>query len=509
MKSVLVFALVCFIGPGFLIALPTNQDTDDIIVLEDDPEPIIVDQPAMIPLIKLTPAMNVEESTANPVNCLICKRVAKWIMKELEDNKTEVSVVQALDQVCDRIFSAGKSLDCKEFVSRYTHEIIQLIIQEDDPKTVCRLLNVCGARVDQTQQESNCNGCIESTDTFLKLFPLVSHPNRSSSAPLLLIYLCESGEVEGDCIQFMENHIETITPILKSNPNSRQICNAIDMCPKPQEVPIQTEVEETQSHVQSLPTCFVCKRIVKWVNEQIKENRTEAAIEAALRDVCHFLRDIDNCHERVADWSEKLIKVLKTATDSEIACDLMAVCGFPSSVEREQEEIIIVNQEDTPTTTPPSTVSTACHECQNIAHYIQARLNDYKTEKELDDFVIERICDQITQESIRETCTSFVNEYGPAVMQMIALKAFDPKIVCETELRICPRSLDTSSQEENEQEFEILPPTSQRTCDVCVNTVKELDSLLAVEQIDKDISKVAARVCSRVPVDRQKQVRQV
>lgn len=457
-----------------------------------------------VPLIKLTPAKSVT-TKVNPVNCLLCKQVAKWVMTKLKDNKTEVSVVEALDVVCDKIFTKGKKLDCKEFVSRYTHEIIQLIIQEDDPKTVCRLLDVCSARIFEqpTLIERTCDACMRSTETFMHMLPVVGQSNNTATTPLLLIYLCESLGMQEDCVEFMERHAPFMRVFMERRRNPRQVCDAIDLCTKySTDVVVEPVTETEEMEVESLPTCFVCKRIVKWINHQVKDNRTEAAIEAALGDVCKFVKDIDNCHLRVAAWSEKLVQVMKTATDTELTCDLMGVCAFPfsgSAIEREQEDEVIT---EVPTTTPTPKRS-ACYECQHIAHFIQRELNDYDKEKEIDDFVIHSVCDKVTQEAVRATCTSFITEYGPSIMQIIALKAFDPKMVCERDLGICPKTVPVLQDED----FEILRPTSQKTCDACVHTVKELDALLATESIDKDIAKVAARVCSRMPADRQRQVR--
>ena len=482
----------------FLLLLPIFGDakpSQGIVSQDNDLMPPEIVE--VVPLVKLTPAQTLV--TRNPMDCLICKQVARWVMTKLKDNKTEISVVQALDEVCDKIFTKGKAFDCKEFVSRYTHEMIQFIIQEDDPKTVCRLLNVCTSWISEetTLKDKTCSSCLTNTDSFRRLLPFNHNLNLSSTTPLLLIYLCESAGLDEDCVTFMERNRPFMSVFLREERTSREVCDAINLCEQQtlQEVVIEpeTEVEE----VQLLPTCFVCKRIVKWVNHQIKDNRTEAAIEDALEDVCKFVKDVDNCHLRIAAWSQKLVQVMKTATDTDLTCELMGACGLVlPSIEREEEEESIMS------TTPP-TEQGACHECQNFAHFIQTELYDYNKEKEVDDFLIERICDKIIQEAVKDTCKSFINEYGPSIMQQIAVKAFDPKKLCERELRLCP----PSSVPEQQTDFEIIRPASERTCDTCVEVVKELDSLLAVEKIDKDISKVAARICSRVPSDRQKQVR--
>ncbi|KAI1280649.1 hypothetical protein HDE_13763 [Halotydeus destructor] len=85
-----------------------------------------------------------------------------------------------------------------------------------------------------------------------------------------------------------------------------------------------------------------------------------------------------------------------------------------------------------------STSDEACYECQSIAHFIQTELYDYQKEKEIDDWVIRRICSKVVSVIGRETCESFTEEYGPAILQLIAMQVFDPKGLCEKQLKLCP-----------------------------------------------------------------------
>lgn len=51
-------------------------------------------------------------------------------------------VMQAVEKVCS-LLPATLSAQCKDLIDTYGQAIIELLIQEADPKTVCNLLGLC------------------------------------------------------------------------------------------------------------------------------------------------------------------------------------------------------------------------------------------------------------------------------------------------------------------------------------------------------------------------------
>jgi len=184
----------------------------------------------------------------------------------------------------------------------------------------------------------------------------------------------------------------------------------------------------------------------------------------------------------------------------------------------------------------------ACFECQQIAHFIQTELYDYNKEKQVDDWLINNVCRRISVTEAQQTCESFVQEYGPSVLQLIAMKAFDPKALCEQELKLCPpsppvmatdpvpdltydmipednREVEASTvsltesvdhsmespQVEPKQEFEMIQPENGVKCELCVLLVRQLDELMESGKIGEDISETAAKACSIFKGERKEQ----
>ncbi|XP_068580952.1 prosaposin [Cebidichthys violaceus] len=101
---------------------------------------------------KLFPATKIESATdksAKPMvrvrespQCSICKFVMKELEDQLVDQKTEEEVVHAVEKVCTYLPSS-LSAQCKDLIETYGQAIIELLVQQADPKTICIVLALC------------------------------------------------------------------------------------------------------------------------------------------------------------------------------------------------------------------------------------------------------------------------------------------------------------------------------------------------------------------------------
>ncbi|MCI4376778.1 hypothetical protein PGIGA_G00192370 [Pangasianodon gigas] len=74
--------------------------------------------------------------------CAICEFVMKELESIIQDHTTEEEVVQAVEKVCS-LLPSTLTAQCKDLIETYGQAIIELLIQEADPKTVCSLLGLC------------------------------------------------------------------------------------------------------------------------------------------------------------------------------------------------------------------------------------------------------------------------------------------------------------------------------------------------------------------------------
>ena len=62
----------------------------------------------------------------------------------LKDNRSKEAIENALKMVCSKLPSTI-SQECSDFVNQYADLVINLLIQEGDPKKVCTALNLCSS----------------------------------------------------------------------------------------------------------------------------------------------------------------------------------------------------------------------------------------------------------------------------------------------------------------------------------------------------------------------------
>ncbi|XP_023819351.1 prosaposin isoform X2 [Oryzias latipes] len=102
-----------------------------------------------IPALELFPATKVEAAAAKRLvrvkespQCAICEFVMKQVEAMLTDETTEEEVIQAVQKVC-YLVPSSLTAQCKDLIETYGEAIIELLVQEVDPKTVCTMLALC------------------------------------------------------------------------------------------------------------------------------------------------------------------------------------------------------------------------------------------------------------------------------------------------------------------------------------------------------------------------------
>ncbi|XP_072533734.1 prosaposin [Salminus brasiliensis] len=106
-----------------------------------------------IPALKTFPATKVVEAASlkpakkmvrarDSPQCAICEYVMKELENMIQDQATEEEVMQAVEKVCN-ILPSTLTAQCKDLIETYGQAIIELLVQEADPKTVCTLLGLC------------------------------------------------------------------------------------------------------------------------------------------------------------------------------------------------------------------------------------------------------------------------------------------------------------------------------------------------------------------------------
>ncbi|XP_043118362.1 antimicrobial peptide NK-lysin-like [Puntigrus tetrazona] len=73
--------------------------------------------------------------------CSICKSVMKAVKKKLSANADAEEVKTKLNNTCEKMKLL--SGPCKKLVKKYLHSIVDELMTDDGPKTICTKIHVC------------------------------------------------------------------------------------------------------------------------------------------------------------------------------------------------------------------------------------------------------------------------------------------------------------------------------------------------------------------------------
>lgn len=193
--------------------------------------------------------------------------------------------------------------ECKDFVDTYTADIIALLIREVDPAKICELLKICPKP---------------------KNVAFLTKPNLLTCGlcDYVSTYITTDYPVENACSHFStENNVKQQCEILVHlyKPN---ICPELPLC-------FDDTTSKQSVELKANPAeCALCKFVVNYVDTVIQNNKSEAAIEAALEKVCTILPHALNssCVQFVENYGPILVQLLEKYVTPDQVCAAIKAC---------------------------------------------------------------------------------------------------------------------------------------------------------------------------------------
>ncbi|XP_036402825.1 prosaposin isoform X2 [Megalops cyprinoides] len=131
---------------GFCQSLPHSVPMEKLVAAKVFPAAKLFpaemkEKPVEMKPVALKPAKKMVRARESP-QCAICEFVMKEVESMLQEEKTEENVVHAVEKVC-KVLPSTLSAQCKDLIEAYGQAIIELLVQEADPATICTLLGLC------------------------------------------------------------------------------------------------------------------------------------------------------------------------------------------------------------------------------------------------------------------------------------------------------------------------------------------------------------------------------
>ncbi|XP_066930339.1 uncharacterized protein [Clytia hemisphaerica] len=398
---------------------------------------------------------------ANPVTCEVCEYAMQYLDSMLSDNATEAEIRQGLDQLCGYL-PASVSGECTSLVNQYADTIIKLIVQELDPATICKELQLCAAskKVTNVKDDLTCTVCQDALEV---LDNIIKENKTEEAIKNGLDKLCSllPSSLSGECQSLVTLYGDAILNLLINEIDPSAICKELKLCASARKVvktPIKNEV-----------TCEFCKYAMTYLDNQLKSDRTEAKIKSALDSLCtHLPSSVSGeCESLINSNLDFLVQLLVRELDPTTICDALKVC----------------------TTSPTKVSGEACTLCDFIVGQLVKDLKDNSTEDEILN-ALEGMCAKLPTH-LNDECVIVVKRYFPQLVNL--LRTEDAQTICHY-LGFCSSSLKNHSLKKA-----LLVKTNPVECEVCQSAIGYLDSVLTEQSTEDEIKTAVKSLCSHLP----------
>ncbi|XP_037274476.1 prosaposin [Rhipicephalus microplus] len=442
-------------------------------------------------------ASSVSSKKPTDGECDICKILVKFVYNQLQDNKTEEEVKNLLDKVCS-LLPDSLEKTCTDTVNTYYDELVELIVKGFTPEQVCQELGLCPsakkagvppvASVSSKKATNLCDVC-KVVVTFINDELLQKNKTVDDVKKLLgRVCIVVPDPMKQACAAAVNNYCDLIVHFIVMGLTPEAICEEFALCTSAKK-PGMPPVESFPSHKATDDVCDICKVVVKFVYDELQDNKTEEEVKKLLDSVCTLLPESlkQTCMDTVNTYYDQLVQLIVQGFTPEEVCEQLSLCT----------SVLAKKAGMPPVSSVPSKKATddVCDICKVVVKFVYDELQDNKTEEEVKK-LLDKVC-SVLPESLKQTCTDTVNTYYDQLVQLI-VQGFTPEEVCE-QLSLC-----TSASKEP---VATRPAkiANDEECTYCTTIVQYVYDALQDEKTEEEIKEALDEVCTLFHGDRRQQ----
>ncbi|XP_012523993.1 prosaposin [Monomorium pharaonis] len=306
--------------------------------------------------------------------------------------------------------------------------------------------------------------------------------------------------IEGECQEFVNTYGDAVVALLVQEIDPSQVCTMIRICPSEALLKMWEKIPKqyTITTVEDKPSCPFCLLAITQVYDVIKNNKTEANIEAELDKLCNHLPQnlINQCTEFVKTYSKELVDMLLADMTPQEVCTYLHLCdptkdpGPKHNYIPEKSEEILTNEipEYPLHIFQPTNIldDSVCIICEFAMQYIDKTIGNNKTRAKIEK-AVHGVCNYLPK-TVAKECNEFVDEYADALISVLA-EDVTPKEAC-TVLGLCKVNMKKIQESISE-------------CALCRSIISQIDKLLGNSRVDAEIEEVVKKVCKYLPGNNQ------
>lgn len=385
------------------------------------------------------PHIYVPQGKAEPI-CTDCKKFMQDIKTMATSQASEKQIETMIEQqLCSQLGSFAS--ECNQLVEMYVPEIMQLLTAEFDPNQICQMMQFCNATGSTPKamlaklrlrksplfmQASKLTGveeCVMCKTALGEIQTLSKDKAVQSEVEFYLktIVCAQMGSLKDACDSSVMQYAPELFELIAEELDPATRCQSLGFCTALNKNKISEnatpQLVHTPKKVKASPQCVMCEFVMREIDGMLTNNATEKEIIAALDKVCSILPSTisDECKGFVDQYGPAVIILLSEELSPALVCSTLGLCSSKIKT--------VVKIADTE----------LCGVCETLIQYVDALMEQNSTVKEVE-AILNKVCNFLP-EQIRTECNGMVEEYGPAIIQLIAQFA-DPKEVCTT-LGVC------------------------------------------------------------------------
>ncbi|KAK3580729.1 hypothetical protein CHS0354_005737 [Potamilus streckersoni] len=495
-----------------------------------------------------TTKLQQSDSVKIDILCPICHLAMVELDQILGEKATKDEIKAAVDKVCDRLSTSDLQKQCEALIQQYEDAIIDFLVRELDPSKVCIYLHLCSSQLKNVGDDLDCELCTSVIDAVEKV--LKGKTEKDVEADLKK--LCDFfGNYKAQCQTYITAYGSLVLNLLIQQTAPKYLCNLIKMCSsklqtqvdasimKPINVLPIISIPEVFATVvkpdQVLPIvpgpkavddldCKLCTSIIDAV-EKVLKGKPKEDVKAEVKKICDLLRGYNNsCQNYINAYGDYVLDLLIQQADSLLLCKLLRVCQGKlqtqvdatimkpkddhSFVSEPKEFAAIVKPDKVlPVVQEPKDGNTIgansleCDACQQMLSLLEKFVKNMSETDLMSE--LQKVC-SVLPVSIRDTCVTTVNTYGPVIIDLLK-QGDNAKVICQL-IKLCSEGDSTLrlSSDPFIKPIEVLPAVSEKAsaspmCTVCKLVMKELQQYIQKNSTKEEIKKALENVCTNFP----------
>jgi saposin len=236
----------------------------------------------------------------------------------IHQQSTEEEIEQSLEKVCNQLTGILQK-QCHELVDNYGPPIIALLIKDFDVSTICRKLNLCTKQMKvELAQSEKANVALCGVCDYLSTYINFALKRDSSEKSVQRAVSTVCSQLSNDQKSQCEKLVQLFRPNIRELKGDN-FCKELTFCRTPMKelkpainldrVPLKQDAELKEKVLKNLddtPQCMLCHYVVSYLDAVLKNNKSEAAVQAALAKVCTILPSMIN-HKEKDFWNSLIL----------------------------------------------------------------------------------------------------------------------------------------------------------------------------------------------------------